>query len=232
MNEIIKQGEAETHSLGNELTNALVQKTIDNGKATEENTKLLLEIGELIRELPHPDTGIWEIEERLNNLWGFADTVKKETNGLKEAVQKLVAREVIPPDVIEALREEMRRHAQLFEKPMEKRIHYTHFLGKPLLVLGVMFLLILGMLFFWNITWQKAERNEEGDLKWRFMKLDTNAIVRHVFASAEYAYKTDRDQFKKDVEEEEDRRKKLFADWEQNDTAVQQIYDFKTKGNK
>lgn len=232
MNEIIKQGEAEPLPMGTELTKALIQKTIDNGKATEENAKLLVEIGELIRKLPDPGTGIRELGERLGNLWGFADTVKNETNGLKEAVQELVTREAIPPAVIEGLREEMRQHAQLFEKPLEKRIHHTHLLGRPLQVLGGMILIFVTMVFFWIRTWQRADRNEEGDIKWRFMKLDTNAIVRRVFANAEFEYKTSPGQFSDEVKTEEDRRKDLFANWEQNDTVMQQIYDFKTKGHK
>ncbi len=229
MRSLNKQGDERSLPMGTELTKALIQKTIDNGKATEENTKLLVEIGELIRKLPDPGNGIRELGERLGNLWGFADTVKKDTNGWKAVVEKLVARETIPPAVIEGLREDMRQHAQLFEKPLEKRIHHTHLLGRPLQVLGGMILVIATMVFFWIRTWQRADRNEEGDIKWRFMKLDTNAIVRRVFASAEFEYKTSPGQFRDEVKAEEDRRKELFAGWEQNDTVMQQIYDFKTK---
>src|ERR1700733_6483207 len=156
MDEVTKQADERSLSMGNELTKALIAKTMDNEKATEKNTKLLGEIGELIRKLPDPETEIRDLGKRLGNLWDFADTVKKETAGLKEAVQKLVARETIQPAAIEGLREALKQHVQLFEKPLEKSIHHTHFLGRPLKILGGMFLLIVTMLFFWFSTWQRA----------------------------------------------------------------------------
>jgi hypothetical protein len=232
MNEVMKQGNDTSLQVGEELAKALVAKTIDNGTAIRENGELIREHGDLIRKIADQGGAGQAVDKRLESMEGNVYQLGLIISRLKDVVQKLVEKDTIPVSVVTALRDDLVRHAQLFERPLKKTIHHTHFLGKPLMVLGGMGLVILALIIFWSRTWERAEQHAENDIKWRYIKQTHDPLVWSVLTQAEDQYKLMPDQFKKDVEEEEDRRERLVEKLEQQNQTTHDIHDLESKEKK
>jgi hypothetical protein len=176
---------------GNEMIKALISKVIELGTAVKDT-------GELIRQLPNPQEPLERFNEQLGTL--AANILKMEAS-MKGMDRQLVG--------MGALQEALDRHAQLFEKPLEKTVHYRHFLGKPVVVFLAMGLCIVVLTTLWVMGWNGAAQYRENDLKWRYAKLLMNVPIQVMVDSAERRYEADPGQFKKDVIAEEERQREL-----------------------
>jgi hypothetical protein len=207
----------------------LIDKSVENGKAVQENAARLQEIAGMIGKLPDRGPEMEKVLERLDVVQFKQLQQSKEIGEAGANVKEIAGRDAVTMADLQDLHGHLSRHAALFEKPLAKSVHYTHILHKSAWVVAVMAIVIITIVFFWINTWKKADRYKEGDIKWRHVKLDTNRLVRRAFAQAEYEYKTDAEGFRRQVEAEEDSRQQLFEQWENSDTARQQIYDSQMK---
>lgn len=173
------------------MIKVLISKVIELGTAVDKT-------GELIRQLPNQQEPLERWEQQLKTL--AANIVKMEA-GMKGLDRQLVG--------MEALQEALYRHAQLFEKPLEKTVHYRHFLGKPAVVFLAMGLCIMVLGMLWVMGWNSAASYKENDLKWRYAKLLMNVPIQVMVDSAERRYEANPGQFKKDVIAEEERQREL-----------------------
>lgn len=159
---------------------------------------------------------------------GFGELVKKS----EDAVISLRESKAIPVAHIEALRLDMSKHKALFEKPLQKDVHYRHFLGRPILVLGGLFLLMLGLIFLWDRARWRAEGYSENDIRWRYVKLTQDSLVSKELNEAERVYQANPDQFRKDVVAEEERRQELYEKWLQVQQRYGEIDELEKQGKK
>jgi transcriptional regulator of heat shock response len=206
-----------------EFTKALVDKMVGHG--TE-----LKNIGEQIRRLPNPIPTMEGIDQRTtelaNSLTQLAADIKKLEGSFAEIPQRLSG----PIASVERLgqqlqqhTEQMAQHAQLFEKPLKKSVHYTHFMGKPVLVIAILILIIAAESMLWNRSSIQAGQHSENDIKWRAARLSNDTQVSKKLDEIQAVYHANTDLFTKEVIEEEDRLQKLFEQFTQKQHAEQEI---------
>ena len=232
MNETMKPGHEGHLQVGEELIKALVAKTIDNGSAIQESRELIRNVAESIRQLPDSRADVQTLDKRMDVLDEHVTGTGSTITEVKELVQRMTAQRIVGQEDIEGLRYQLKQHALIFQKPYHKDVHHTYFLGKPLLVLGGVALVFVTMLFFWNKTWLKAEQHAENDIKWRYIKQTHDSTVLKALNGAEDQYKMIPDQFRRDVEEEEARRQRLFEKMEQRIENENDIYELQQKEKK
>lgn len=214
-----------TSSRNEEFIKALIDKIVAHGTD-------LKAIDELIRKLPDPSAALEAMDKRVGEL---ADRVEKlETNIGKTAgeLEKVSRQLTLPADSIGQLSHQLENHAQLFEKPLKKSVHYTHFIGRSLLVCTLLGLMILGLLLLWNRTQIKADQHTENDIKWRHAKLSADSGVLRSLFETENAYRIDPEGFRAAVIEEEERRQQLYEKWLQLKQAEGDIQKLEEKKKK
>jgi len=191
---------------GNEMVKALIAKVMDLGTAVKDT-------GELIRQLPNQQEALERWNEQSDKLAG---NIGKLETGVEEMTvafykqlqgfagqMKGIDRQLVG---MEALQQALDRHAQLFEKPLEKTVHYRHFLGKPLWVLLGAAVVVWLMGFGWMRTATNADQYKTNDSKWRYIALTRDTLVLHKVEGIDRDYLADPEAFKKLVGEEEERR--------------------------
>jgi hypothetical protein len=225
MNEIGKQGEGAFSQMGEEVLKALVGKVVDLGTAIRQNS-------EDIRKLSEQGTMLPEVDKRVGELGKHVEDLGKKVGEVAAGLMNINDRTAIPIGTIEELRAGLERHARLFERPLQKSVHYKHFLGKPFLVLAGMAVVVLSLAFFWNRAWERAELYTENDMKWRYMKLTHDSLVLNALGEADRVYLIEPAQFGKDVVAEEDRRALLYEKWLQMQEKYGEIKDLEGKEKK
>jgi hypothetical protein len=198
-----------------EFQKAMIHKIVDIGIAVKN-------ISDQVRELhdqSSPQPASEALGEKIDNY------TKTFSEGM-DIMAKLPERISVHAEPLQKALEE---HARLFEKPLEKSVHHRHFLAQPLLVLGGMIVVIIVLLFCWNNAWEKADRYETNDIKWRYVELTHDSLVSKSLNEADHAYQADPDQFRKDVVAEEQRRKELFANWMQVNEGNERIRELEKR---
>ena len=191
---------------GNEMIKALINKVLDLGTAVKDTS-------ELIRQLPNQQEALerWnEQSDKLAENIGKLETCMQAMTGAFDKQLQVFAGQVRGMDRqlvgMEALQQALDRHAQLFEKPLEKTVHYRHFLGKPLWVL-IATAVVLGLVAYgWMRTATRADQWAANDSKWRYIALTRDTLVLHKVEGINRDYLADPEAFKKLVGEEEERR--------------------------
>jgi hypothetical protein len=209
---------------GNEMLKALISKVVDMG--TE-----LRGTGELVRQLPDQKDSLDRWNKQLDKL----DEGIGKLNGCVKEMTKSFDQQVTGMDMrlaeVGILRQELARHAQLFDKPLEKTVHYRHFIGKPLLALGGMFMALVVVLFFWIKAGWRADQYRANDSKWRHLKLIRDSTLLNTAEHIERDWLTDPAGFEKLVDEEEERRNEEVEKWSEEQVRHQEV-DELHKGEK
>jgi hypothetical protein len=224
MNEFKQDTTEDVVREGNEMLKALIAKVVDMG--TE-----LRGTGELIRQLPDQKDSFDRWNKQLDKLDEGIDML----NGCVKEMAKSFDQQVSGMDMrlveVGSLRLELARHAQLFEKPLEKTVHYRHFIGKPLLALGGMFMALVVVVFFWIKAGWRADQYRGNDSKWRHLKLTHDSMVLNRAERIERDWLADPAGFEKLVDEEEERRNEEVEKWAEEQARHQEV-DELHKGEK
>jgi hypothetical protein len=224
MNEFKQDGAEAVVREGNEMLKALISKIVDMG--TE-----LRGTGELIRQLPDQKDSLDRWNKQLDKL----DEGIGKLNGCVKEMTKSFDQQVTGMDVrlvmIEELQGDLKQHARLFDKPLEKTVHYRHFIGKPLLALGGMFMALVVVLFFWIKAGWKADQYRANDSKWRHLKLIRDSMLLNTAEHIERDWLADPAGFEKLVDEEEERRNEEVEKWSEEQARHQEV-DELHKGEK
>lgn len=186
-------------SEGNAMLKALINKVVDLGAEVRGAV-------EVIRQLPDHKESIQAWGKQLKKLEEHIGKLDQCSVDMTKSFDQRVAGMHVQLDGVESLRLALERHAELFEKPLEKTVHYRHFLGKPLYVLGGTWLLLCVLVYFWMRTGVRADQFSANDSKWRYLKLTHDSAVLHAAQKIERDYLSAPEDFKKLVSDEEERR--------------------------
>jgi hypothetical protein len=216
MNEI-KEGTTEALLReGNTMLKALISKVVDLGTAVKDNS-------ELIRQMPDRKETLERGEKQLDELTECVQLLFTGTSQMsKSCDQHLNAMDVRLSEV-KMLREELKQHTQLFEKPLEKTIHHRHFLAKPLYTLVVMLLVLMVGAFFWIKTGATSDQYRANDSKWRHLKLIRDSTLLNTTEHIDRDWLADPAAFEQLVNEEEERRNEEMEKWAQEQTRHQEV---------
>jgi hypothetical protein len=175
-------------------------------------------------------------EAACKYIWDTAKTVEKIRSDFDAFMQKMrsdfdrfIQNHSLSKD-IQLLRDDMANFIRFFEEPRHKDVHYTHFMGKTLiLTIGLVFI-ILVLAVFLEQAWGQIDQRKENDIKWRYAKLAARAYGIRTLPVTDSLYKKmGPEAFRKTVEDEEDRRQALFEKQLQIDEAQGEIEKLEQK---
>ena len=230
-----------------ELVKVLIDKTLDNGaalsdmkemginnlEATRENSRLIGEVIKGLDDQPVLKNILEDIKKRVDKNLQDNEELQKRHNGelnrIWHALSDNNETEAAQTELKQNLVDKLEENIQLFEKPHQKNVHYTHQLGRPLLMLGLMLILPIAEFIYWNGLWAKAEKYQEGDIQWRNIELTKDSIVLDAVQKTRSMYRMGPEQFRADVIGEENRRQELFERKMQRIEKDEEIHELEKK---
>jgi hypothetical protein len=220
-----QQGSKRSTSLSEEFKDAMIEKIVNLGADIER-------ISEQIHKLPDPTAALGDFDKRVGELTQRLGQLGDNLGKVGDEFGKISQRLSLPVASIDRLSQQLTQHALLFEKPLKKSVHYTHFLGRSMLVGTVLFIMIVGLTILWNRTQIKANQHAENDIKWRQAKLTPDSLVLKALDKTDRAYLADPDGFRKAVIDEEERREELFEQWQHMQQVTREIEHLEEEGKK
>jgi septal ring factor EnvC (AmiA/AmiB activator) len=216
MGELVKQTNGAPAPFEDEILKALIGKVVDLGSAMQENTAQ-------VKKLADQQDVMSSVNERSLVQEKQIEELIRKSGDVQEEVHKIGERLDIPTDKIETLQQQLERHGRLFEKPLDKTVHYRHYVGWPIVV-------ILGMLFITTSSvavavrqWQRVDDYRAGDYKWRYVRFSHDTAVWQLVDRAERRYRNNPDQFINEVQDEEERRDQLARNMQKAEEANENI---------
>jgi hypothetical protein len=208
MTEKMKTTEGADYSVTDEILKGLTAKVTEMGSVVKETTAQTKRMSEQMSDLPLYGQQMEVMGDSLRKLEEGFEKMKQTVGQLSGDIGALPDKVVAPMSAIAGLRSALSNHSQLFEKPLRKDVHYRHFVGWPVTVIFIMGIVMMVLVVGWWNAGDRASDNKQGELKYRFVKLQGNTAVQQAVNAAEEAWQTDPDQFKKLVEagEEQDRQ--------------------------
>ena len=200
-----------------EVLKALVDKTVENASA-------IRELNEHLRKQAQPNPAAAELNQHLGELKEQVEVAGKsvterigELEGrigkIGEGISSLSVQLGNPANWLlsgmHSLQKSLEEYKDFFSKPLKKEVHYKHMLGWPLWVL--LGLLVIVGLEGWGLTnaRSQADLHEQNDILWRAARLSEDSVVVHRLDKTMRDYQANPDQFRKDVEAEEERLTEL-----------------------
>jgi hypothetical protein len=129
----------------------------------------------------------------------------------------------LPSEKIEALQQALIHFGRQFEKPLDKTVHYHHYVGKAVWVLAVMTLITVGAMTMAVWQWNRAGEYAGDAVKWRYVALSVDPTVDSVVQRAQFWGRNDPAQLARDVEREEQRRAEVAKNEMREKTARRKI---------
>jgi len=216
MGDVVKQTNGAPAPIEDEILKALIGKVIDLGSAMQENTAQL-------KKLADQQDVMGSVNERSLVQEKQIEELIRKNGEVQEEVRKIGERLDIPTGKIETLQQQLERHERLFEKPLDKTVHYRHYVGWPIVV-------ILGMLFITTSSvavavrqWQRVDDYRAGDYKWRYVHFSRDTAVWQLVDRAERRYRNNPDEFINEVQGEEERRDQLARNMQRAEEANENI---------
>lgn len=205
--------------------NAINDHILNVESAVRENTAQLRVMAssiELVREIPEKmervEKGLATVVGRqemcmdsLGKLYerivkfeqSTTHTLTVRLSALEWSVQQLAAKPAEWRDEMNGLREALRKHAELFEKPQEKRVyhrHYLHYYGW--VILGVSVALGVFAILYRNAR-EDAQRSSGNDLLWRGAWQMPDSTIHEQLMRLKTQNDTNSEQFRRQVLEDE-----------------------------
>jgi hypothetical protein len=236
MNELKGEGNEKPQNEEVEVIRALIGKTVDIGKGIQENQAGIAGLSngvsvlrEVIGQIPDPTGNLQIILNRLVSIENVLQALNRNFGDVATVYLEDAGRESGRAAAGEALVAELKEHRAFFEKPHRKEVHYTHFLSKPLLVLGGVCLLVGSLGFFLIRSEGRVDRYRDNDMKWRSISLSRDTAVMNVVFQTIEAYRANPEGIRQDVMAEEDRRQELLAKSLSQQKTAQEIRELEQK---
>ncbi|MDP4150798.1 MAG: hypothetical protein Q8943_15435 [Bacteroidota bacterium] len=199
MSQVMNQGQEQ--SLLAEQMGALIDQSVNIEKAVADSRKLIQDQG----------VSITGLDDRVGRMEAMNTQIASAVKSLDANINKIAGQRTLSPEGAGALQKALVQHASLFDKPLKKSVRHTHFLGWHWWFLGSMLLLVGFLGYALNKTSNIATKYEENDIKWRSLMLSKVPVLLTGVLAADSLYHADPNQFRSDVEFEEQRRARYNA---------------------
>jgi hypothetical protein len=204
---------------------------LDAQLAVRENTaqlRVMASSVELVRGLPAKLSevleGLLAVEERLETCCAWMNNVSERMDaldkmamsklnermyGLEFSMRQLAEKPTALDNATEVLRAEMRKHAELFEKPQKKTVHHWHYLHYyGWIIFGLVFA-CAGLIVLWGNARRDAERNATNDILWRGARQVLDPLLMGELDTVKNRHDADPEQFRQDVIAEDEHNEEL-----------------------
>jgi hypothetical protein len=192
-----------------QLLKALSDKVLSMEKAVKENTVQLHLMEECVKTVGSIPERIEAVEQRLKASGEETSRTGERAEVLELSVRKSMDSSKRLDGAILSLEDRLGQHAALFEKPLQKTVHYRHFIGKPVFVIVVLCLLCAGLVSLCVQYYEKADRYGASDIQWRSALQIQDSVTLNELQLLKQNYAANPDSIRRLVIEEEERRAAL-----------------------
>jgi hypothetical protein len=195
-----KFNHAETlgQSINDELMKVVIEKVAESNTLIRENNAQIGSLAGVVGDLSGVGQKMEAMESKFVSVREGLDSVARTTSGIGAL-----------PEAIRGLDEALKRHTAFFERPVKKEIHHTHFLGWPAVVLFLMGCVVVLSIVITANAHERADQYSASDIKLRSLKLVKDSVLLRAIIEADKQFEDNPDQFRKDVETEEERLEAL-----------------------
>lgn len=131
--------------------------------------------------------------------------VKNELYLLHQDLQNLPSRIVPDSSRLAELFESIENLESALHAPKQSRVEHKHVLHKGIIISGVLFLLVVGLLVSLFNAYKSREKYAANDIKYRYLKVNGNKNHLKLCSDTDSLYQKDPASFANDVESEEQR---------------------------
>jgi hypothetical protein len=208
-----------------ELLITLNDHVLNAESAVRENTaqlRVMASSVELAREIPKK---MAVVEKQLTAMAGHlemclgsvaklnerVDTFERSTvnklsermDGLDKSMQQVAVKPAVWGAEMSDLRVELRRHAELFERPQIKTVHHRHYLNWYIWIVIGMFGACAVLVTLWRGAQKDASLKTNNDMLWRGARQFLDSTLQQRLDSVERHYDANPEQFLQDVKAQE-----------------------------
>ena len=225
------------------LLNTLNDKVIDTQGAVRENTaqiRIMASSVELVREIPEKmealESQVASSVQRAGALGkqmvSLDQSVQKRIDALDAVVQQGIARPVMLEKSIADLQVGLKRHAELFEKPLTKSVHYRYELHWSSWVILVLVMLCSWLTAVWYNTQQEANSYERSNVLWRGARQVKDSVTFHELNSLEQQYNSNPEKVRAEIDSEEASDAALTQRIKEISVKTEELRQLKEQGTK
>lgn len=236
----------------------LLKATIDHVLSAEdrvrENTgqlRVMASSVELVRGVPNKMDKLAQTVAEMEKRVGFFEdsmtklcarieafeqtTVQKlgeRLDGVEYAMRQLTLKRFELEKATEGLCVEMRKHAELFEKPQERRVYHRHYLHWYAWIIVGVSVVGIGFGLLWCNASDEAGRNAGNDILWRGAMQVPDSAFHAGLINLKYQCDTNAVQFRHGVEEDEANDAELERKLKEQNLKQQEADEKKTEADE
>jgi hypothetical protein len=171
------------------MSDILLQTLVEKVTAMDKRSQ---ETQELIRKLPDYSQPI--------------EQVKDQVGVLQEMVLAVPGAISIPAKEIKELTKHLQQHTEQLQQPLKQEVRHVHHLHWPVITCFILGGVILTLVVFLNVAWDKIHEHQAADVKYRDLRLWGTDALQRILDERDSAYVADPEGMEKAVTEEEQRR--------------------------
>ena len=170
-----------------------------------------------------------EMIRRLPDYSGQINQVTKRFEILQVEVQSIPAQISIPEADIRELKKRLRQNTEQLKQPLEQVVRHVHHLHWPVITCFLMGGIILTLVVFLNLAWDKIHEHQGADIKYRDLRLWGTEPLQRILDEKDSEYIADPKGMEKFVIQEEQRRQAARQNKERLEKKRNEIREMEDK---
>jgi uncharacterized protein HemX len=163
--------------------------------------------------------------ENLRHLDDRLSATEAEVKGLPDKI-------FMPFPEVKALTDELQKHRQILAIPLKQEVRHEQHVSKPVVLCALLIVVIVGLLFVENYTWQEADKHKGNDIKYRYLKVSQSPEGQKYLHQVDSQYHSNPDEFRKAVRRQEATKQEQFEDFQQVQEKQEEIKNLQKKWNR
>lgn len=166
----------------------------------------------LVEKVTEMDKRTKETHEKIGQLPDYStkiDDLNKQMTVLEAEVWAIPAQISIPEANIVELKQQLQQNTAQLKRPLEQVTRHVHHLHWPVITCFVLGGVILTLVVFLSLAWDKIQEHRASDIKYRDLRLWGTEPLQRILDGRDSAYVADPDGMEKLVTEEELRRQEV-----------------------
>jgi hypothetical protein len=197
------------------MSDILLQTLVEKITAMDKRAQ---DTQELIRQLPDYSQPIGQMNDQVGVL--------------QEMVLAVPGAISIPATEIKELAKHLQQHTEQLQLPLKQEVRHVHHLHWPVITCFVLGGIILILVVFLNVAWEKIHEHQAADVKYRELRVRGNEPLQRILDQVDSDYLANPDSTEKLVAQEEQQwqeEKEIQVQLDQKKKEIQEMQD-KQKG--
>jgi hypothetical protein len=190
---------------------------------------LLQTLVEKVTEIDKRSKDTQELIGRLPDYSEKIDQVNKHMEVLQAEVWAIPVQISIPEANIVELKEQLRQNTEQLKHPYQQVVKNVHHLHWPVITCFVLGGVILALVVFLSLAWDKIHEHRASDIKYRDLRLWGTESMQRILDSRDSEYVADPEGMVKLVTQEEQRRQEVRQAQERLEKNQKEIRELEDK---